>query len=114
MTIKFGSDIVYIPKFEKTLRSSTEYFAQNVFWPEELEYARVQRLAGIFATKEATIKALGMLPGKWREIRVAYKETGKPYLAKFPHERKSKKRWKHELSISHDRDYAIANVIFYT
>jgi len=113
MTIKFGSDIVYIPKFEKTLRASREYFSQHVFLPEELEYARVQRLAAIFASKEATIKALGLKAGQWQEIQVAYQESGKPYLAKFPHPKKPKKRWKHELSVSHDGDYALANVIFY-
>ena len=84
MTLKFGSDIVHIPKFEKTLRKSREYFIQNVFWPEEMEYARVQRLSSIFASKEATIKALGLEAGQWRDIRVAYKESGKPYLVKFP------------------------------
>ena len=113
MTLKFGSDIVYIPKFEKTLRASREYFSQHVFLPEELEYARVQRLAAIFASKEATIKALGLKAGQWQEIKVAYKESGKPYLAEFPHG-KGRKKWKHELSIAHDGDYVIANVIFYS
>lgn len=113
MNLRFGSDIVYIPKFEKTLRKSREYFIQHVFWPEELEYARIQRLAGIFASKEATIKALGIRPGQWREIQVAYEENGKPYLAKFPQARGKQKKWKHELSISHDGDYVIANIVFY-
>jgi len=113
MTLKLGSDIVNIPKFEKTLRGNKEYFAQNVFWPEELDYARTERLAGIFATKEAVIKALGMKAGQWREIRVAYEESGKPYLAKFPQTGGILGKLKAELTIAHDGDYAIANVIFY-
>ena len=113
MTIKLGSDIVYIPKFEKALRSNREYFIQNVFSQEELEYPKPQRLASIFATKEAVTKALGITPGKWKEIEVAYEASGKPYLAKFPQAKKSKRKWKHELSISHDGDYVIANIIFY-
>ena len=113
MNIRFGSDIVHIPKFEKTLRKSREYFIENVFWPEEMEYAKVQRLSSIFAAKEATIKALGLKAGQWRDIRVAYKESGKPYLAKFPQAKGKQKKWKHELSISHDGDYVIANIVFY-
>ncbi|MEK7510289.1 MAG: holo-ACP synthase [Patescibacteria group bacterium] len=115
MTIKIGSDIVYIPRFEKILRRNKEYFREHVFLPEELEYAKVRRLAGIFASKEAAVKALGLKANQWQGICVAYEENGKPYLAKFPlpKDKKLRRKWKHELSISHDGEYAIANVIFY-
>jgi len=121
MNVRLGSDIVYIPKFEETLAKSREYFVKNVFWPQEIKDAKIQRLASIFAAKEATIKALDLEAGQWHDIRIAYKDSGKPYLVKFPQEEKLKKpfdkaqgkQWKHELSISHDGDYVIANVIFY-
>ncbi|MBI2577268.1 MAG: 4'-phosphopantetheinyl transferase superfamily protein [Candidatus Wildermuthbacteria bacterium] len=113
MNIKLGSDLVYIPAFEKALKANKEHFVETAFYPEEIEYAKVQRLASIFAAKEAAIKALGILPGKWLEIKILYEENGKPYIAKFPNGKKSSSKWKHELSISHDGEYMLANVIFY-
>ena len=113
MILKIGTDIVFLPRFEKIFRENKEHFLQNVFCKEELESANVQRLAGIFASKEATIKALGIKVGRWQEICVAHKESGKPYLATFPQETKARATWKHDLTIAHDGDYAIAHVIFY-
>lgn len=86
---------------------------EHVFSQKEVGNKSPQSLAGIFAAKEATLKALGMKAGEWKEIRVAHKKSGKPYLAEFPHQEASKKQWGHELTIAHDGDYVIANVIFY-
>lgn len=113
MILKFGSDIVFLPRFEKTFLANKEHFLQNVFCKEELKNATTQGLAGIFAAKEAAMKALGIAAGQWQEILVAHKKTGKPYLAAFPKKKTSKKQWKHELTISHDGDYVVANVMFY-
>ncbi|MCP6718776.1 MAG: holo-ACP synthase [Patescibacteria group bacterium] len=113
MIIRTGIDIVHIPRFEKTLRENQTHFSDNVFCSGEWNNSSVGSLAGIFATKEAVIKALGMKAGKWQEICISHTEEGKPFLSKFPQENEEKKRWGHELSISHDGEYAIANVIFY-
>jgi len=113
MTIRLGSDLIHLPKFEKHLRAHKAYYRDHIFCPEELEYAKAQRLACIFAVKEAVIKALHLGPAQWQEICIAYEESGKPYLKRFPKPKKEAKKWKHEISISHEGQYALANVIFY-
>ena len=107
--MKLGTDIVHIPRFEKILRENQEYFEKNVFCPTEWKGFSAEKLAGRFAAKEATLKALGMKAGRWQEICVTNSKDGKPFLASFP----MQKKWKHELSISHDGEYAIAVVVFY-
>ena len=107
--MKLGTDIVYIPRFEKILRENQQHFEQNVFCPAEWEDSSSEKLAGRFAAKEAVLKALGMKAGRWQEICVRNSEDGKPFLACFP----MQKKWKHELSISHDGKYVIAVVVFY-
>ena len=113
MLMKLGTDIVHIPRFEETLRENQEHFEQNVFNREEWTDSPIERLAGIFAAKEAALKALDIKPGQWQEICVEYSKQGKPFFARFPEETKEPKRWKHELSISHDGEYAAATVVFY-
>jgi len=104
MIIKLGTDIVHIPRFEKILRENQQHFAQNVFCSAEWKDSSAEKLAGIFAAKEAVLKALGMKPGQWQKICVKYSKEGKPFLSDSP---------KHELSISHDGEYAIAVAVFY-
>ena len=113
MNMKIGIDIVYIPRFEKTLKDNRVHFSQKVFCFKEWNNASVERLAGVFAAKEATMKALGIKPGKWLEICVEHTKDGKPFLSQFPQKNKKQKKWNHELSISHDGKYAIANIVFY-
>jgi len=113
MNIKTGIDIVYIPRFEKTLKDNQVHFSQNVFCSKEWDGASIEKLAGIFAAKEATMKALGIKPGKWLEICVEHVKSGKPFLSQFPQENKKQRKLNHELSISHDGKYAIANIVFY-
>jgi len=107
--MKLGTDIVHIPRFEKIVRENQQHFEQNVFCPEEWTDSSTEKLAGRFAAKEAVLKALGIKAGRWQEICVSNSDDGKPFLASFP----MQKKWKHELSISHDGEYAIAVVVFY-
>ena len=109
MIMKLGTDIVHIPRFEKIIRENRQHFEQNVFCPTEWKDSSVEKLAGRFAAKEATLKALGIKAGRWQEICVKNSKDGKPFLVSFP----MQKKWKHELSISHDGEYAIAVVVFY-
>src|SRR3989344_6565136 len=98
MNLRSGLDIIHIPSFEKELKENKERFIESVFHPEEVEYAKIPRLASIFAAKEAVNKALGLLSGKWLDIKVLYAPDGKPYLAKFPKPKGTRTggAWKHE------------------
>ena len=107
--IKVGIDLVQISRFEKKFQENKKYFEEKVFLPEELSDTRFSHLAGIFAAKEAVIKALEIGIGRWKEIAVSHKDSGKPFLSKLPEEFKNLKS---DLSISHDGDYAIALAVF--
>jgi holo-[acyl-carrier protein] synthase len=76
-----------------------------------------QHFAARFAAKEAVVKALGepkKYPIKWTDIEVLNDDEGKPVI-KFHDDalkvKKIKKIGDVVVSMSHSRNYAIANVI---
>lgn len=110
MNIKIGCDIINIGKLEKSAHRGKEKFLNKIFTPRELTgEPSWETLAGIFAAKEAVVKALGIPAGKWQEIEILKEESGKPRLEIKGrlHAYKS-----HDISVSHDGDYAIAFVCF--
>ncbi|MEM3126556.1 MAG: 4'-phosphopantetheinyl transferase superfamily protein [Candidatus Woesearchaeota archaeon] len=92
-----GVDIVYIPKVEKILRN--KQVLSRMFHKSELSPFTAEHLAGIIAAKEAYMKAIGKKIN-WLSIEVK-KKSNKPYFANK----------KSLLSISHEKDYAIAFVV---
>jgi len=113
-----GIDIVSIPRFAEVLNRRGQSLLEKVFSPIERKDCRlsVYRLAGRFAAKEAFFKALGtgFRGFKWQDLEVRNDELGAPYLCL------SSRLAKHigekginstHLSISHDREYAIAQII---
>jgi len=102
--MKLGCDIVHIPRLEQTIKRSGQSFLGQVFHNSECHDASIQHLAGIFAAKEAAIKAFGLLPGQWLKLCVQYQANGCPQLH-FLDQNKT-----FPVSISHDGDYALAVV----
>ena len=103
MRIKIGIDIVEIKRFEKFIENKE--FLEKVFHPSELKDSSLEHLAGIFAAKEAFFKALKVFPN-WLAVEVINKKSGEPKIntnisgiADI------------DLSISHEKSYAIANVV---
>jgi len=80
---------------------------QKVFYPSELRSATPEHAAGVFAAKEALFKALGKQPD-WLAVEVINDESGKPYLRLSAD---IEKKYKASLSISHEKDYAVAFVV---
>lgn len=114
MEIKIGCDIVRIKRFKESVRRGGEIFLNKIFSIRELAgNPLAEKLVGIFAAKEAVIKALGeelqLKAGDWKKIEITKKTNGKPEikLLKFNREILSC-----DISISHDGDYAIAVAIF--
>jgi holo-[acyl-carrier-protein] synthase len=101
-----GIDIVDIARITKTIERYGERFLDKVFTEKEIVYAKRKRkieetLAGLFAAKEAFIKAFGKgLP--WKDIEVHH-EDGRPFI------RFHEKRYD-GVSISHERSYAVSVV----
>lgn len=115
-----GCDIVSIPRFRKIL-VRTPAIRRRIFLPEEEKGASMERLAGIFAAKEAVIKAFGIPAGRWHEIEVSYHKNGKPQIKLLGRSASKLKgilgsgasKCRGEVSIAHDGDYAMAFVVFY-
>jgi len=105
MTIKTGVDLVYVPRFQKTLKSGGFNFLQRVYNPEEAKDKRIAHLAGIFAAKEAAIKALGLPASSWHSIKITKSFSGAPRVEILGYSKDIKSS---SLSISHDGNYVIA------
>lgn len=100
-----GIDIVEISRIKK-LMDENENFIRKVFNEDEIERIKkrkepYERAGGIFAAKEAVAKALGTGIGKisFHDIKIKYNEDS-PYAEVFD--------MKFDLSISHERSYAVA------
>ena len=106
MRITVGCDIVFLPRFKKSI-SRTPGIKDRIFSPREQEEKEIKRLAGFFAAKEAAMKALGIPAGNWRKIEISRDESGKPRL-----EAEGVSAC-YDLSISHDGEYILAVVVFY-
>lgn len=95
-----GVDLVYIPEFKKQLDVAGDKLISRAFNPSELKSMKIEHLAGIWAAKEAVIKAADVVPSKMTEILISYDKNGKP-SAKL-------EKVSFAISIAHHGDYAVA------
>jgi phosphopantetheine--protein transferase-like protein len=111
MKISTGIDLVHIPTFTQTLHRSGASFLETVFLPEELDRQNPDHLAGVFAAKEATLKALSqVITLSLKDIRLHTPVNQKPtiILANPP---THVTQLDLDVSISHEQEYAIAVVV---
>jgi len=123
MKILQGIDLVKVERMEQMIeRSSGQEFLDHVFSPAEQTYCGSKRMkfehyAARFAAKEAVLKALKVRPKRNRRlsgIEVGREATGKPFIILDTESRKQLHIPAHaqiELSIAHEREYAIATVV---
>lgn len=80
---------------------------ERTFRPDELSaFSDPQSLAGVFAAKEAFMKAMGR-KADWLDVWLEKDKQGKPHL----HSVTLDPGKKPQVSISHDGDYAVAVVL---
>ena len=112
-----GIDIIEIDRIASVLKKHPTRFLEKIFTRYEINYCRGRpaQLAARFASKEATMKALGTgIRGVGRkEVEVQRHPGGKPYI--ILHGRAKIKAEKMriqsiELSISHSKNLATAIV----
>ena len=103
--IKTGIDLVLNKRIEEKLNNLD--FISKVFHPGELK--NKAKLSGIFALKEATMKAIGKKLN-WKDIEIKFEKTGRPIVS-LSNEIKPKNFKCIDGSISHDGDYTIAIAI---
>ncbi len=114
-----GADILRIARMEKAL-SRGEAFARRVFTDEERDYIfrsgkpNAASAAAVFAAKEAVAKALGsgfrgFSPA---DVEIYHDERGAPHARLHNAARKMARDGRWHLSLSHEREYAIAYAIW--
>lgn len=122
MILGMGIDIVKISRMEELLERWKERFINRVFTPEEIDFCTNKRFPGQhfatrFAAKESFLKALGVGIGagvSLKDIEIITNSTGKP---SFELHCKAQETYRGNggrnifLSMSHDGEYGIAQVI---
>lgn len=120
--IKIGTDICQIDRVKSVYKRYKQRFLKRILTKNEIKYVTsnkknlLNRLAGRFAAKEAASKVLGTgLRGVYfKEIEILREPSGAPKLIlhkRAKQKANQKKLINFEVSISHERDFAIAIVI---
>jgi holo-[acyl-carrier protein] synthase len=119
-----GVDVVQVERVRQKMGESFDTpLAKGAFTASELEYAKskgvaaFQSLAGFFAAKEAFFKATQVWPG-WHDVWVKHDENGRPYFGlhlKDTEKLRAKgidlTKCRVSLTISHEKEYAVAVVV---
>lgn len=123
MVLSNGVDIVDVYRIEEIMKNKKDKFYMKIFTPDEIKYIESkndnpQTVAGIFAAKEAISKLLGTGIGNvnWKHIEILHSKKGKPYVKLYSEGMKVCNQLgidELHLSISHERDYAIAFAVGY-
>jgi len=122
LIIGCGIDLVKIERIEKIIKKWGDNFIFRIFTSLEREYCekkkgnKFQSYAGKFAAKEALLKALGLglREANWKEIEIKNDELGQPIIdtsGKLKNITSTKGVSKYFISISHTKEYAVAQVI---
>jgi len=121
MKIRTGVDIIEIDRIKQSIEDTDGKFCDRVYTQKEIEYCesknaqKYQHYAARFAAKEAVFKALSpILESKydigWKDIEILNSEDGRPYVNIL----NSNIEFSNiDISISHCKQYAVANVIIY-
>lgn len=119
MKIKCGVDIIEIARVQESIETLGDKFLNKVYTKKEIEYCeskgktKYEHYAARFAVKEAAFKAVSeQVKDKyqiaWKDIETTNDEEGRPkvdilFLKDSVIENT-------DVSISHCKDYAVANV----
>ena len=113
MIYGIGTDMVRIKRMADNLDRFGERFAHRILTESEMSIfvqsaTQAQFLSKRFAAKEAVFKAIGNKPDiRWKDLEISNDEHGKPTCV-F-HDTSFDKNIL--ISISHSKNYAVANAI---
>ena len=121
MGIYCGTDIIEIERVKNSIEKLGESFLNKVYTKKEIEYCesksnqKYQHYAARFAAKEATFKAISKIIDNkydvnWTDFEVDNESSGRPKV-NILNEKYNKLIEEIDISISHCKDYAIANVV---
>lgn len=119
--MRLGIDIIEVERIKQAIECNAR-FQQRVYTTYEIEYSQGKKrhcyesLAGIYAVKEAFVKALGtgFREGSWLDIEVNHTPKGAPFLVLSGVFKKLYEKQQLGpicVSISHTRELAMAQII---
>ena len=125
MQIKVGIDIIEVERIKKSIEEIGDSFINKIYTEQEKIYCEARKktkyehYAARFAVKEATFKAIStLLKDKysisWKNVETINDKNNKPTINFIALDKEVEKELKKiqsiDISISHIKDYAIANV----
>lgn len=119
MKVTCGTDIIEIDRIKESIDKLGDRFINRIFTKREIEYCeskqkqKYQHYAARFAAKEATFKALSWkIENKydvlWTDFEVSVNQQGRPSITISRMDLSDIENI--DISISHCKDYAVANV----
>lgn len=129
MKVYVGTDIIEVDRIKESIEETGDKFINKIFTQTEIDYckntkaAKYQHYAARFAAKEATFKAISTLLSdkysvSWKNSEVVNDENGKPSIRFTSLDKNVEKELNHiksiDVSLSHIKEYAIANVTVIT
>ena len=123
MKIKCGTDIIEISRIKEGITELGERFLNRIYTKKEIMYCeskkeqKYQHYAARFAAKEAAFKALSWnitdkYKIEWKDIEVINDDQGRPQLNIIGIDMSLIDSI--DISLSHCREYAVANVTVLT
>lgn len=108
-----GVDIIEVRRIKNAIDKYGQSFLERIFTDKELKNAKehnslYQHLAGRFAAKEAVFKALGKAKLNFKDVEVFNDSDGKPHCSLLKY---NQNEINIHISISHIKNYAVANAI---
>ena len=126
MIVGIGTDIIDIRRIKNTINKYGNNFKRRCFLSDEIKrsenrFQTANSYAKRYAAKEACSKALGTGLAKgifWKDVEVVNDKYGKPFIKLHNNALKrikkiTKKDYNIEVSLSDEKNYAIANVIIF-
>jgi phosphopantetheine--protein transferase-like protein len=95
-----GIDLVHVPEFQRQLDAGGPHFLGKMFNQSELGNRSIEHLAGLWAAKEAVMKAAPEPPLRMTDIVIMNDPSGRPHAIVAAHS--------FDVSISHHGDYVVA------
>ncbi len=119
MQVTCGIDIIEIDRVKSSIEETNNKFIERVYTKNEIQYCesknsqKYQHYAARFAAKEAVFKAISKtLENKydieWKDIEIENDKNGRP-MVNLKKEMSNKIN-NMDISISHCKNYAVANV----
>ena len=119
MKVKCGIDIIEISRIQESIENLGDKFLNKIYTKKEINYceskgkSKYEHYAARFAVKEAAFKAVSeevedKYTVSWKDIETMNDEKGRPIVKILF--LKDNKVENVDVSISHCKDYAVANV----